>query len=174
MGLINQIRSLRGLLIIDNVPSTRPLFDDQPIQLALLVPQGITVDTARLAALRGIRAAFLTEMKKDNSETLPDETCVALLRRLEKQRRESIDAFEKAGRTEQAAAEAAAAVRGHDDQVAGLDAGDVDERQYAAGIGKISALLAEHEVDAALVFGVPPSHAGAAGALVRRSVASDG
>lgn len=64
-------------------------------------------DAPRLGALRGIRAAFLTEMKKDNADSLPDETCVALLRRLEKQRRESIEAFEKAGRTEQAAAEKA-------------------------------------------------------------------
>ncbi len=64
-------------------------------------------DTARLGALRNIRAAFLTEMKRDNSQSLPDETCVALLRRLEKQRLESIDAFEKASRTEQIAAEKA-------------------------------------------------------------------
>ena len=64
-------------------------------------------EAARLAALRAIRAAFLTEMKKDNSDSVPDETCVGLLRRLEKQRRESIDAFEKAGRDEQAAAEKA-------------------------------------------------------------------
>lgn len=64
-------------------------------------------DTARLKALRNIRAAFLTEMKKDNSESLSDETCVGLLRRLEKQRQESIDAFEAAGRSEQAAEERA-------------------------------------------------------------------
>ena len=62
-------------------------------------------DAARLGALRGIRAAFLTEMKKDNSDTLPDETCVAILRKLEKQRREAIEIYEKAGRTEQAAQE---------------------------------------------------------------------
>ncbi len=64
-------------------------------------------DSARLAALRNIRAAFLTEMKKSNAKGLPDEVCVDLLRRLEKQRRESIDAFEKGGRAEQAAAERA-------------------------------------------------------------------
>ena len=61
----------------------------------------------RLSALRNVRAAFLTEMKKDNSDTLPDETCVAILRRLEKQRRESIEMYEKAGRSESAAAEKA-------------------------------------------------------------------
>ncbi len=64
-------------------------------------------DAARLAALRNIRAAFLTEMKKTNAKTLPDDVCVDLLRKLEKQRKESIDAFDKGGRAEQAAAERA-------------------------------------------------------------------
>ena len=48
---------------------------------------------------------LLTEMKKDNADELEDDVCVALLRRLEKQRRESIEAFEKGGRMEQAGAE---------------------------------------------------------------------
>ena len=61
----------------------------------------------RLSALRGIRAIFLNEMKRDNADSLDDETCVTLLRRLEKQRKESIDAFEKGGREEMAAAERA-------------------------------------------------------------------
>ena len=64
-------------------------------------------DAPRLAALRSIRAAFLNEMKKDGADDLADEVCVGLLRRLEKQRGESIEAFENAGRTEQAAAERA-------------------------------------------------------------------
>ena len=64
-------------------------------------------DPTRVATLRSIRAAFLQETKKDNSDHLDDPTCVGLLRRLEKQRRESIEAFEKGGRAEQAAAERA-------------------------------------------------------------------
>jgi uncharacterized protein YqeY len=64
-------------------------------------------DEVRLATLRSIRAAFLTEMKKDNATTLADEVCVGLLRRLEKQRQESIEAFRAAGRTDRADAERA-------------------------------------------------------------------
>lgn len=62
---------------------------------------------ARLTALRNIRAAFLNEMKKDGADTLPDEVCETLLRRLEKQRRESIEAYEQGGRKELAEAERA-------------------------------------------------------------------
>ena len=64
-------------------------------------------DKARLNALRSIRAAFLAATKEDGSASLSDEACVPLLRKLEKQRRESIDAFEAAGRDEMAAAEKA-------------------------------------------------------------------
>ncbi len=59
-------------------------------------------DAPRLAALRGMRAAFQTEMKREGAETLSDEACVAVLRRLAKQRHESIDAFEKASRADRA------------------------------------------------------------------------
>lgn len=64
-------------------------------------------DAPRTAALRNIRAAFLVEMKKDGSATLSEEACVAVLRRLEKQRRESIEAFEAAKRPDRAAEERA-------------------------------------------------------------------
>ena len=61
----------------------------------------------RLAALRNIRAAFLYEMKKDGATTLADEVAMGVLRKLEKQRQESIEAFTAGGRLELAAAERA-------------------------------------------------------------------
>jgi uncharacterized protein YqeY len=64
-------------------------------------------DETRLGALQGIRAAFLNELKKDNSTTLTDEACIAQLRKLEKQRQESIDAFTHVGRADRADAERA-------------------------------------------------------------------
>ncbi len=60
-----------------------------------------------LQALRSIRAGFLMRMKEDASQTVSDEDCLPILRKLEKQRHESIEAFENAGRAEQAAAEKA-------------------------------------------------------------------
>lgn len=73
------------------------IFDDVSAQMkeALKAKEAI-----RLGALRGIRAAFLNELKKDGAETLDDEACVVLVRRIEKQRKESIEAFDGAGRTE--------------------------------------------------------------------------
>jgi uncharacterized protein YqeY len=64
-------------------------------------------DAARLAALRNVRAAFLVEMKKDGSETLDDPVAVGVLRKLAKQRQESIDAFTQAQRPERVAEERA-------------------------------------------------------------------
>ena len=64
-------------------------------------------DAARLSALRNARAALLHEMKKDGSETLDDAVATAVLRRLAKQREESIAAFEAAGRGDRAEAERA-------------------------------------------------------------------
>lgn len=57
-------------------------------------------DTARVTTLRSVRAAFLTVMKKDGSEGLTDEQAVAILRKQAKQRQDSMDAFEKAGRSD--------------------------------------------------------------------------
>ncbi len=63
-------------------------------------------EKSRLAALRSMRSLLLNEMKKDNSTDLSDEVAVGLFRRLEKQRLESIDAFEAAGRTDPVASPA--------------------------------------------------------------------
>lgn len=80
------------------------IFDDVSTQMKEAMK---AKEEARLAALRGIRAAFLNECKKDNSATLADDVSIALLRKLEKQRQESIDAFTSAGRADRADAERA-------------------------------------------------------------------
>jgi uncharacterized protein len=81
------------------------LFDQVNEQMKTAMKAG---EKARLQALRNIRAAFLLKLKEDASQTtVSDADCVVLLRKLEKQRRESIEAFDAAGRTEQAAAERA-------------------------------------------------------------------
>lgn len=64
-------------------------------------------DALRLATLRSMRGAFLNEMKRDGSDSVSDAGCETLLRKLEKQRKESIDAFSKGGREEMAATERA-------------------------------------------------------------------
>lgn len=81
-----------------------PIFDTVSAQITAAMK---SKDERRLAALRSVRAAFLTEMKKDNAQSLSDEVCVQLVRKLEKQRKESIEAFEAAGRADRAADEKA-------------------------------------------------------------------
>ena len=60
-------------------------------------------DNIRLITLRGVSAAFTNELvskgKKPN-EILDDESALAVIRRLVKQRRDSIEQFEKGGRKE--------------------------------------------------------------------------
>jgi hypothetical protein len=56
-------------------------------------------DKMRVAGLRGIRAAFIDEQKKKNgTDTVADDVCITILRRLAKQRRESIEAYRDGGR----------------------------------------------------------------------------
>ena len=59
-------------------------------------------DALRLSTLRSMRTAFLNEMKKDGSDSVSDAVCETLLRKLEKQRKESIEAFTKGDREEMA------------------------------------------------------------------------
>eukprot|EP00612_Vaucheria_litorea_P008532 CAMPEP_0171472336 /NCGR_PEP_ID=MMETSP0946-20130122/1215_1 /TAXON_ID=109269 /ORGANISM="Vaucheria litorea, Strain CCMP2940" /LENGTH=139 /DNA_ID=CAMNT_0012001949 /DNA_START=177 /DNA_END=599 /DNA_ORIENTATION=+ len=60
--------------------------------------------TEKLSALRNIRAAFLKETKAENSsgDSLSDDKCQIILRKLSKMRQESIDMYKKGGRMEMA------------------------------------------------------------------------
>ena len=65
-------------------------------------------DKGRTQALRNIRATFLEAMKASGSDgTVSDAQAIELLRRLAKQRRESIDAYVAGGRDDLVAAERA-------------------------------------------------------------------
>ncbi len=55
-------------------------------------------DKLRLTALRSIRAAFINGMKETGADSLSDEAALELLRRLGKQRQDSITEYGKAGR----------------------------------------------------------------------------
>lgn len=58
-------------------------------------------DKVRLQALRNIRAAFLESLKAEGApEHLSDDDAVAILRRLAKQRRESIEAYRAGDRAD--------------------------------------------------------------------------
>jgi hypothetical protein len=74
-----------------------PIADDVTGQIKIAMK---AKDSVRLAALRSMRTAFLNEMKRDGSDSVSDEVCEGLLRKLEKQRKESIEAFTKGGREE--------------------------------------------------------------------------
>ena len=60
----------------------------------------IKKDTLRLTVLRGLHAAFMNEMiaKKMTGDDIGDEDAIAIIRRLVKQRKDSIDQFIKGGR----------------------------------------------------------------------------
>ena len=62
-------------------------------------------DKDRLNGLRGIRAAFIEAIKVDGSTTLGDDKAVEILRRLAKQRRESVEAYTAGGRDDLVAEE---------------------------------------------------------------------
>lgn len=60
----------------------------------------IKKETVRLTVLRGILAAFTNEIiaKKIKGNEMPDEEAIAVMRRLVKQRKDSIEQFTKGGR----------------------------------------------------------------------------
>lgn len=123
-------------------------------------------DKERLSALRGIRAALLVRMKEDNSESLSDTECIPVLRRLEKQRIESVEAFEGAGRADRAAAERAelGVIRSYLPSLA-------DEATTRAWVGEaIAAAGAERPGDVGRVMGaLMQAHKGEVdGGLARR------
>jgi len=62
----------------------------------------ISKDAFKLTVLRGVLAAFMNEIvaKKTNDEFLGDEEALAIIRRLVKQRKDSIEQFTKGGRPE--------------------------------------------------------------------------
>ncbi len=67
-------------------------------------------DSARLSALRNLKAAFANELlalKRSASETLSDDEALAVVKRLVKQRKDSIEQFRKGAREELACAEEA-------------------------------------------------------------------
>lgn len=65
-------------------------------------------DRARLTALRNLKAAFgneLIALKRSTNDALTDDEALAVIRRLARQRRDSIEQFRKGGREELAKAE---------------------------------------------------------------------
>jgi uncharacterized protein len=62
----------------------------------------IKKDAFRLMVLRGLSAAFMNEIvaKKITADELGDEDTIAIIRRLVKQRKDSIEQFNKGGRAD--------------------------------------------------------------------------
>ncbi len=60
----------------------------------------INKDAVRLTVLRGVQAAVMNEMiaKKMSGDEMPDEQILDIIRRLVKQRKDSIEQFTKGGR----------------------------------------------------------------------------
>ena len=80
-----------------------PLVDDVSAQLKAAMR---AKDKPRVQALRGIRAAFIEASKAAGADdSVSDEQALTILRRLAKQRRESIDAYEAGGREDLAETE---------------------------------------------------------------------
>ena len=63
-------------------------------------------DADKVSTLRMIKAAMTNHQIEKNTNTIKDEEVVSILQKQAKQRRESIESYEKAGRKELAAKEA--------------------------------------------------------------------
>lgn len=75
---------------------------------AALKPAMIAKDAVRVGTLRMIMAAFTNELVSQGhppTDPLSDADCIKVIKRLAKQRKDSIDQFTQAGRTELAADE---------------------------------------------------------------------
>jgi hypothetical protein len=124
-------------------------------------------DGVRLAALRNCRAAFLVAMKETNADSIEDAKAVEVLRRLVKQRAESIAGFRSAGREEQAAAEEAekALIESFLPSLASLEVTEGWVREAIAALG------ASKPGDAGKVMGaVNKAHKGDVDNLLLKSV----
>lgn len=64
-------------------------------------------DKERLSGLKGIRAAFIEASKEDGVTEVSDDMAIGILRRLAKQRKESISAYQDGGRDDLVAQETA-------------------------------------------------------------------
>jgi uncharacterized protein YqeY len=82
---------------------TMAIYDDVTEQMKAAMR---AKDKPRLSALRNIRAAFINKRKESNAEVLTDEQCIAELRTLAKQRKDSVQSYTEAGREDLAEAEA--------------------------------------------------------------------
>lgn len=124
-------------------------------------------DSVRLAALRNCRAAFLVAMKETNATVIEDAKAIEVLRRLVKQRAESIVGFRSAGREEQAAAEEAekALIESFLPALASVEATEGWVREAIAALG------ASKPGDAGKVMGaVNKAHKGEVDNLLLKSV----
>lgn len=109
-----------------------PLVDDVSNQMKSAMR---AKDKPRLQALRGIRAAFIEASKASGSDgSVPDEEALTILRRLAKQRRESIAAYEGGGREDLAAEE-----RNELEVIEGFLPTLADEEQTRAYVEKVIA-----------------------------------
>lgn len=78
-------------------PACASLFDTVGEQVKLAMK---AKDAPRLASLRNMKAAFLTALKENNATELADDKAVEALRKLVKQRQDSIAQYAAGGRTE--------------------------------------------------------------------------